>query len=160
MRQADSVVFRPLIAGDIDHVAQNLCPGELETLRDVGGAELDVKGAVANEVLLARTCEAWVVGGGKPLCIVGVRQVSLLEGIGNLWMLATAELFRHPRYLVVAGRRHVATLHRTYSVLIGRVDARRTGTRKWQQLLGFKVGEPVPEGPVDYCYYARRVEGR
>jgi hypothetical protein len=156
MPSADSVVFRELVAGDIDYLAQHLCAGERETLRDVYGPDVDFKDRVASAVLLSQTCEAWSLNGGSPpLCVVGVAQVSLLEGTGNLWMLATEELFRHPRLLVAAGRRHVALLHRAYPALMGRIDARRTGTLKWLQMLGFTVGAPQQDGPVSYCYFAR-----
>lgn len=155
MRPADRVVFRPLTAGDIDHVARHLCPGERESMRDVHGPDVDLKNRVAKAVLMSQTCEAWTVDGAPPLCLVGVVQTSLLEGVGNLWMLATEELFRRPRVLIVTGRRHVGILHRTYPTLMGRIDARRTGTLKWLQMLGFAVGEPVQDGPVSYCYFER-----
>jgi hypothetical protein len=147
------ITFRPPTSGDIEAIAADLCAGERMTMRDLYGP-VDLKEKVAEAIMVSEDAQIGVYE-GRPVGVVGVVSISLLEGIGNLWMMGTEELFRHRGSLVRAGRRHVARLHETYPRLVGRIDARHAGTLKWLRLLGFTVGEPVADGPVQFCFFER-----
>lgn len=155
---ADDVHFRALAPGDIDHVAANLCEGEMRTLLDVYGAGVRAKEKVLDAILLSESCLVAARDRGPALAIVGVVPQSQLSGVGCLWMVATEEAFKDTRTLVRAGRRHVQWLLGNYSRLVGRVDARNEGTVKWLRLLGFTVHEPVADGRVDYCHFEKNAD--
>lgn len=151
----DSVVFRPLEAGDIQYIAANLCVGEREVIRSNHG-DVDLLQVVSRAVLLSEKVEVAVrMPEGQPLALIGVAPVSIMEGAGNLWMLATDAAFEDARFLVRGGRRYVSRLAETYPVLVGRVDARLGGVLKWLRLMGFTVGAPARDGEATYCNFRK-----
>lgn len=137
------VIFRPVESGDVGYIAAHLREADRQEIAATR-PNADPADVIANAVL--RSSHTWVAANGSPIAIFGVAPVSLLGSIGSPWLLATDEAFKHPRTLVVAGRRYISTMRALYSKLFNYVDARNDKSIRWLRRIGFTVLPAVPYG--------------
>ena len=140
------VRFRELQAGDVAFLAAHLREADQLELVGTRGPGVDFEAAISRAVLLSS--HVWVAAGHdhNPIAIFGVAPISMLNSIGSPWMLATDEAFRHPRTLVVEGRRYLAKMRESYFSLTNYVDARNDKSIRWLRRMGFEIHPPIPYG--------------
>lgn len=77
--------------------------------------------------------------------IAGVQPIA--ARVGCPWLLATPQIERRPRDVLVLAGAWLAGVMRDYPRLVNFVDDRHVTGRRWLEKLGFDVGEPQPYGP-------------
>lgn len=90
---------------------------------------------------------------GELAALVGVAPVALIDSVGAPWMLGTPVADRHPRALVVLGRRYIAEMHETYRTLQGYVHAQHLQSVRWLSMLGFTISPPCPMGVSGQAFH-------
>jgi hypothetical protein len=142
---ADKTHVRELWAGDIDYIAAHLREGDRLEVEAVRGP-VKMRDAIANSVMVSS--HVWVIATpSEPLGILGVAPVSMLEGLGCPWMLATEQSASFPGSLMKVGRQYSRVMLEHYARLENRIDARNLRNIRWLERLGFTVHEPQPFGP-------------
>lgn len=151
--------FRGLQAGDVAFLAAHLRADDVQELAATRGPNVHPADAISRAVLLSS--HAWVAAseGGRAIAIFGVAPVSLLNGIGSPWLLATDEAFRHPRSLVVEGRRYLSVMRAIYSDMVNYVDARNVRSVRWLKHLGFTLHPAAPYGIEDEPFHKFEIKG-
>jgi hypothetical protein len=84
---------------------------------------------------------------GKPICIYGVAQPSLMVDAGRPWMLGTDEIPKHSLKFLRENRKVVKEMQAQFPILFNYVDARHTDAIRWLAWLGFKLEAAAPYGP-------------
>lgn len=100
-----------------------------------------------------RSTAVWVADDGEPVALFGVGALSLLQGVGTPWLLGTDRMWRHPRTLVVEGRRYLSTMRSLYPHLVNYVDARNDASIRWLKRLGFTLHDPAPYGAMGLPFH-------
>lgn len=139
-----AVNFRPLQAGDIAHIAEHLRAADRDELRAAKGEGVDFHDALGMSVL--RSSHVWIAADAEPVAVFGVAPVSILEGIGSPWFLSTPAAYKHPRALVVEGKRYLARMREVYPNLVNYVDERNEQSIRWLKRIGFTVHPAEPYG--------------
>lgn len=90
---------------------------------------------------------AWTgVIDGVPACMFGVAPMSLVNGAGAPWMLASSLIEQHATPFLRRSKKCVKTMRTSYNYLVNYVDNRNTKAIEWLQWLGFELSEPQPFG--------------
>lgn len=93
---------------------------------------------------LRKSEEAWsVFVDGEIAAMYGVSTLSMLGGVGAVWMLTGPALEKHPLAVLRACQRLLPDLLIRHHVLINAIDARYSKALKWAKWLGFELGECV-----------------
>lgn len=117
---------------------------EVKAVTGIGG-----RNALAErlELSVAQSYRAYTAErDGRLLAIFGTSPISMLTGLGCLWMLATGEVYRTPRVLTKLARLHIAEVEPVFPRLTNYVDVRNTRSLKWLEWLGATIHEPKPYG--------------
>lgn len=148
---ADRVTFRPVAPGDVTHIAAHLRAADRDEVIATRGEGADIEAVIASAV--ARSVLAWAADDGEPVAVFGLGAVSLLQGIGTPWLLGTDRLWRHPRTLIVEGRRYLSTMRTVYPHLVNYVDARNDVSIRWLKRIGFTLHDPAPYGAMGLPFH-------
>lgn len=129
-------MIRPVTHEDISRVAPHLT--------DAGRKELaEVYGMSAEECLrrnLAASTEAWaMVKGETVLCLFGVAPLSVLEGLGEFWIVSTSHICGHRFAFARACRKFRPLLLERWSELRGVVEHSREDVVTWARWLGAEI---------------------
>lgn len=140
---ADKWHVRELWAGDIHWLAPRLRPADVLELRATFGPKVTAEDAIGQSIIVSS--HVWVVAAGaEPLAILGVAPISLLEGLGRPWLVATDRI--KPGTLVRVGHKYSRMMLQHYARLENFVDARNVRSVRWLKHIGFTVHEPTPYG--------------
>lgn len=124
-------------------------PDDVEAIsaraREADVAEMAAMGTTVSEALAdgLRRSDWALTGlvGGEPVCMFGVAPVSILNGEGAPWMLATDGLERAQVPFLRSCKPVVREMERSYPRLLNVVDARNTVAIRWLRWLGFRFDE-------------------
>lgn len=125
--------------------ARRLRAADIEEIRVASG----LSPAVAVDRSLALSTHAWAAydDRGGPLALWGVGPLSLLEGRGCPWLLATDAFDALPRRLVARlSLRLLRDVTAAYPRLENHVDARHARAVRWLKWLGFTLEPPAAWG--------------
>lgn len=108
--------------------------------------------AALQECVLDSSSAFTAVINGRPEAIFGF---TYQGGVGaEIWMLGTDELRKHPRLLLVEGRRIVRAWGEWFPLQQNFVDAANTLSVRWLRMLGFRFDEkPVKRGGREFLYF-------
>lgn len=82
---------------------------------------------------------------GDPSMMFGVA-APLWSGTGLVWALGTDHCTKHPKEMLLYGKKKVMELLELCPVLENYCDARYTAAHRWLEHIGFTLSEPVPHG--------------
>lgn len=84
--------------------------------------------------------------------------VDLGRRTGQVWMLSSTVVDRHPRAFLKTSRLVLERLMEDFDVLSNVIDSRYEAALRWARWLGLEVGEPRPIGPfnVPFCPFVIR----
>ena len=120
-----------------------------EQLRDADRAEVLAVGfrpeAGLRLSVAASDCVWCGLIGGVPSMIFGCSR-GLLSEHGEVWALGTDNCTRHPREMLIYGRKVLRMLLDVFPVLENYCDVRYEKSLRWLRKIGFTVGHPVPYG--------------
>lgn len=138
-------------AEDADLLAATLRPAD----RDEVEACTGLSAAEAIRLALRVSSLAWAIEIDDRLAILGgVRAISILEGTGSPWMLATVQVEHFPGALTKIGMQYCGVSLSEFPHLINFVDARNTKAIRWLRRLGFQLdAEPIPYGHAQLPFY-------
>lgn len=126
--------LRTAVATDIDAM--------LPHIRAADVAEMAALGKTPEEAMRGGLASGdWTMTGlldGVPVCMFGVAPISVLNGIGAPWMLATDGLEAAQVPFLRTCRPVVREMLASYPRLINLVDERNTVARRWLRWLGFQ----------------------
>lgn len=144
---------RPPRWDDVAMLVANLRPTDRDELHASNGPHVDLHNVVRHALHISH--HRWAVEiNGELAALGGVADVSILNGVGSLWMLGSVVLSHYPRVLMRIGKRYRDTALGHYEHLVNYVDARNTGSIKWLKKLGFDVHlEPTPYGPQNMPFH-------
>lgn len=91
-----------------------------------------------------RSFTGWV--DGKPICMWGVTQPSLIGNVGHPWMVGTRWLDEYAKTFLRRTGKQVMELMNGYDMLINYVDQRNVRAVEWLRWLGFTIEQPEPYG--------------
>jgi hypothetical protein len=83
---------------------------------------------------------------GQLGCLWGVGPVSMVDGKGSPWMLATTVLDDYPIVFLKNCKKELEVLKTKYPVLENHIDVRNETAIEWLKWLGFTFEEPEPWG--------------
>lgn len=126
--------LRPAVASDIDAMLPHIRAADVDEMAALGKtAEEAMRGGLA--------AGDWTMTGlvdGVPVCMFGVAPLSVLNGIGAPWMLATDGLEAAQVPFLRTCRPVVRAMRDSYPRLLNIVDERNTVARRWLRWLGFR----------------------
>ncbi len=85
-------------------------------------------------------------------CIFGVSPESIISGKGNIWMLGTELIEKHPTVFLRHSVQVVKDMHKSYRYLHNWVDVRNEVSIRWLKWLGFTLEKPAPFGPYKMLF--------
>lgn len=112
-------------------------------------------------VTAARSREAMAIvklDSGRPIALVGVTTVSVLDRIGSVWAIGTPEFSRHVLELTRISRRYARRLLQEYQLLHNHVHADNHAAIRWLKALGFTIHGVEPFGPLDAPFHPFTME--
>lgn len=129
---------------DVDILSGDLRPADLEEIRAASG----LGPAAALRRCWAFSTHLWAARDGpqKPVALWGVGPVSLVEGRGCPWLLASPAFDEHSRQVARLSRPLLAAMRSAYPRLENHVDARNVRSVRWLAWLGFTIDPPAPWG--------------
>jgi hypothetical protein len=134
---------RPATLGQAYDLGKRLRQADLLEIKASCGME--GTDALVHAVLNAKRADAWLVD-EHLVAMSGVSGSLADHGIGVVWMLASAEADRFPKYLLRGQRQYVQELLQGHDMLFNFVDNRNIKAQRWLRWLGFHLGEPTPFG--------------
>ena len=135
------VVFREATEADARYIGANL---RAEDRCEVAALGADPEKAVLQS--LRDSDMAWTaLVNGAPAMMFGVGG-NLFSERGFVWALGTDECTKHPREMLIFGRRKVKEMLNVYPVLENYCDARYDKALRWLKRIGFRVSDPVKWG--------------
>lgn len=91
-----------------------------------------------------------------PHAMMGVTSASMIEGIGEPWMLGTERIYDHARDLVRFGPAILAEMQATFSQLRGGVSETNDRAIRFLRFLGFECcDEPINVGGFPFLYFCK-----
>lgn len=129
-------MIRPATPEDLERVAPHLTPEGLKELAEVYGMS-------AQECLrrnFAASTEAWaMVKGETVLCLFGVAPLSVLEGVGEFWIVSTTHICSNRFAFARMCRAFLPRLMERWGELRGLVEHSRIDVMTWARWLGVQV---------------------
>lgn len=90
----------------------------------------------------------------QPHAMFGVTSASMIEGIGEPWMLGTDKIYDHGRDLLRIGPAIVAEMETTFSQLRGGVSEDNDRALRFLRFLGFEIfDEPINVAGFPFLYF-------
>jgi hypothetical protein len=129
---------------DADSLGLRLRVADVEEIRAASG--------LAPAEALRRSCDfsthVWVVReiDGRPIALWGVGPLSLVEGRGCPWLLASDDFATLGPDIARLSRSLLAGMRDLYPRLENHVDARHTKAVRWLSWLGFTIEPAMPWG--------------
>lgn len=146
---ADKLIYRPVHMGDAEEIGDTLCKLDRTSFAEEFGHLCNLRELARRHVDASLPAHAIVAENepGRALALVGVIPMSPTRRAGQIWFLASDEIFeRHARNLLRASKGYIDDLlHHYYREISNRVDARHEGVVKWLQFMGFTSSEPALE---------------
>lgn len=90
---------------------------------------------------------------GQVEAIFGVAPLTLLGGVGCIYLLGSDAIERHAVPFLRLSRRYVGAMREDYAVLTNWVDARNETSIRWLRWLGFAIMSPAPFGPFGLPFH-------
>lgn len=149
---AADILFRPVLPGDTGYIAAHLRADDRREAVALHG-DVSMQGLLDRSVRASSLVWVGTTPGGEPVAMWGVAPTSLLEGIGTPWMLSTEEAYRHPRTLIVEGRRYLDAMREQCPRLSNYVGAWNTRSIRWLKRLGFDMAPAAPQGPAGELFH-------
>lgn len=129
-------MIRPAIPQDLERVEPHLTPEGLKELAEVYGMS-------AHECLrrnFAASTEVWaMVKGETVLCLFGVAPLSILEGVGEFWIVSTTHICSNRFAFARMCRTFLPRLMEHWGELRGLVEHSRTDVTTWARWLGVQI---------------------
>lgn len=143
MSEAVKYEVRPATMEDAIFIGQNIRAVDRDEIFAASG--LGPLYATTSSVKLSEVCKVGTAD-GVPVCIFGVRRLSLLSMYGMVWMLATDDLDKHAiRFTRECGPGLMKMLS-GFNRVENWCDKRNKVTLRWLKWLGFTIDEPKPVG--------------
>lgn len=137
--------IKPALAAHIEAMLPDMRQADIDEVEASSGQTIEQ--ALTAALQCSSHAWTWFVD-GAPVCMLGVRPISILGGIGVPWLLGTNSVERHQAAFLRRGRGVVARMLAVYPWLINAVDVRSTVSIRWLEWLGFHVyEEPLALGP-------------
>ena len=120
-----------------------------ENLRKADALEVSALGAdpAASVLVSLRASDmawtAWV--NGVPAMMFGAGG-SIFDEAGFVWALGTDECTKHPREMLIFGRKKLGETLEIYPVLENYCDARYSKALRWLKRIGFDISAPEKRG--------------
>lgn len=146
------VDIRQATLDDAVAVAYNLRWQDIAELQAMRGEDVNVRDALVSAVRRSSHCWA-ACKDGAVLAVFGVAPISLLEGLGSPWLLATPQAERCAGALVKQGREYISIMQRIYPRMVNFVDARNRKSIRWLKRLGFVIHDPAPVGVMQLPFH-------
>jgi len=138
------VYVRTLMAGDLEHVAQNMRQADRDEIFAARG-QRDMHAVLGRAIMLST--HYWIgVADEEPCAIFGVAPLSLLSGSGSPWLLGTERVYAARGALMREGRHYLHRMLAVYPHLVNYVDARNERSIRWLARLGFAIAPAAPYG--------------
>jgi hypothetical protein len=146
----EQVEFRLATLADAAVLERTLRPTDRAEVIAASGP--DVLRTLEQSIRLSTDCWAAEID-GELIALLGVAPVSLLSGIGSIWLLGTPRMTR-VRSLTRFARDYLRLILTTeYPVLMNYVDARNTRSIRWLKRLGFTVHAAEPYGAAGLPFH-------
>lgn len=137
---------------DVLAVANNMRWQDIAELQAMRGEDVSVSDTLFSAVRRSSHCWA-AVKDDAVLAVFGIAPVSLLDGLGAPWLLATPNAERFAGALVKQGREYISIMQRIYPRMVNFVDARNRKSIRWLKWLGFTIHDPVPMGVMQLPFH-------
>jgi hypothetical protein len=95
---------------------------------------------------------------GVPFCIFGVADACLITGKGSPWLLATDEMTKHKRDLLIRSRAFTDVMKQEFKVLENYVWDGNKQSKRWLKWLGYEFVEKVALGHRRATFWRFRME--
>lgn len=142
------VLIKQATPEEIIHVADNLRSADRDEVLALGATP---RQALKGSVQLSDYAWAGYVDGELAM-IFGCGN-TLVSEVGSVWALGTDVCTKHPREMLVVGRKVLQTLLDINPKMQNYCDARYTAAHRWLKKLGFHIDPAEPYGPfgVPFC---------
>lgn len=146
-----ALYVRACVSRDLDDLVPHLRAADVEGIRAAQGIEP----RAAIERSLADSELGWAFTlAGRVEAVGGVARWRKAEGVGVPWLLGSEALHRHPRMMLIEGRRWVAMLHSRFHTLFNYVDCRNRGSLAWLTHIGFTIARIEPAFGIERMPFA------
>lgn len=108
--------------------------------------------ALTQELEFCEDCRVFEVD-GKPLCIWGVYQDSIIGNSGRPWLMCTEALSKHKYEFIRLCKNELVSILSRYDILHNVVDVRNVAAIKWLKWMGFKFFPAEPWGVESREFY-------
>lgn len=146
-----SLVLRAPTVADCADLAPRLREADRQEVMAASGPDVE---KTLHRALFASSHRWAAELDGELVALFGFAPVSLLDGIGSPWLLASPSLSRIPGALTKITLKHIQAVQGLYPCLENYVDARNTQSIRWLKRIGFTFGaKPVPWGVEGLPFY-------
>lgn len=155
---ATGCVLTPCRPGDIEAVAANMRPADQDEAYAYCGHRRYID---LLRVTVARSREVVTIAeldSGKPLAVMGVTTVSVLDRVGSVWAAGTPDVNRHIRALTPIARKYAHRLLHEYQLLHNHVHADNRAAIRWLKAIGFTIHGVEAFGPLNAPFHPFTME--
>lgn len=142
-------IIRKPTQADVEYLIENVRPEDIEEVEAFDGST--VAETLHDTPDLLENSEVWEVD-GKIVCMFGVTPVKEFQGVGVIWMLATAEFDKHAMVFAVNCKKVVKKMIKGYEFVFNYVHTKNTKSVEWLKWLGFVMHDPAPMGPKNELF--------
>jgi len=134
------------------------------SMREQDAREVRATGYEPEAALLTSmrvSAEAWTVRCDDVImCMWGVVDIDLLDGVATPWLLTSPLVERHQKTFVKLAIKTVNELRLRYRLLVNTVDARHVMAVRWLRRMGFELGDcPAAAGVHGEKFYQINIKG-
>lgn len=143
------ILYRPATSKDINHIAGNMREIDLDYLREVHGAALDMRKLLKTSVEISPGAQTRVdASTGEPLAIRGISPVKRRTGRGIVWAIGAQATYQPNRLreYVSEGRQYLQEMLKRYCLLENYINARNDGGIRFLESIGLTVHPPTIYG--------------
>ncbi len=134
----DRLVFEPASRSDADSLGVRLRAADIEEVRAASGLA-PVEALRRSYDLSTHVWAARAQPIAPPIALWGVGPLSLIDGKGCPWLLASDDFETHGLVIARLSRPLLDRMRTLYPRLENRVDARHTKAMRWLSWLGFAI---------------------
>lgn len=134
----DRLVFEPASRSDADSLGVRLRAADIEEVRAASGLA-PVEALRRSYDLSTHVWAARAQPIAPPIALWGVGPLSLIDGKGCPWLLASDDFETHGLVIARLSRPLLDRMRSLYPRLENRVDARHTKAMRWLSWLGFAI---------------------